>query len=524
MAVDDDVNSGARPSSDLNLSFGDPLYLHLDDTSRSPIVTIKLTGTKNYKMWSIAMTFALRNHNKLGFIDGTCKRESDNPSRANQWDMCNSVFLMGLDESYLAIRSNLLTREPLPSVKTAFSVISSEESHRNISSIVTTKPTATAFLAKTVDNNKKRFNNNNIHKGSGNSNSNNKGPNPNLKCTNCNKIGHIVDRCFEIIRYPAGYVKKNFNSYSRLVSSNNALVDPQSNGVSSNNATTSNSFVSLSSEQLARLMNLLNENGVSTANANMADFVIGNISVGWIVDSGGNDDSEATLMDEINNTHPEGTVFDETDFINEFYENSKFNIEIEELPVNTLRRSSRQTKLPSSLNDFVVEGKVKYGVEKVVNYAYLNLDNYCFISALNKSIEPNCYEEAILDSIDFNETFSPVVKMSIVRCVIASSVTNCWPLFQLDFNNAFLYGDLDEDIYMTIPKGFASKDNKNKVCKLVKSLYGLKQAPRKWNEKLVSTLKENDFVQSMNDHSFFTKSKNNKFIALLVYVDDIVIT
>ncbi|GJZ50618.1 ribonuclease H-like domain-containing protein, partial [Tanacetum coccineum] len=233
MAVDDDVNSGAGPSSDLNLSFGDPLYLHPDDTSGSPIVTIKLTGTQNYKMWSIATTFALRNHNKLVFIDGTCKRESDNPSRANQWDI-------------------------------------GEESHRNISSIGTTKPTATAFLGKIVDNNKNRFNNNNNHKGSRNSNSNNRGPNLNLKCTNCNKIGRIVDICFEIIGYPAGYVKKNFNSNSRLVSSNNASADPQSNGVSSNNAPTSNSLVSLSSEQLARLMNLLNENGVSTANANMA--------------------------------------------------------------------------------------------------------------------------------------------------------------------------------------------------------------------------------------------------------------
>ncbi|GKC25934.1 ribonuclease H-like domain-containing protein [Tanacetum coccineum] len=127
------------------------------------------------------------------------------------------------------------------------------------------------------------------------------------------------------------------------------------------------------------------------------------------------------------------------------------------------------------------------------------------------------------EDIDFDETFSHVIKISTIRCVIALSVTNNWPLFQLDVNNAFLYGDLDEDIYMTIPKGFASKDNKNKVCKLVKSLYGLKQTPRKWNEKLVTILKENDFLQSANDHSLFTKSKNNKFIALLVYVDDIVV-
>ncbi|GKA75309.1 ribonuclease H-like domain-containing protein [Tanacetum coccineum] len=69
--------------------------------------------------------------------------------------------------------------------------------------------------------------------------------------------------------------------------------------------------------------------------------------------------------------------------------------------------------------------------------------------------------------------------MSTVRCVIALSVTNNWPLFQLDVNNAFLYGDLDEEIYMTIPQGFVNKDN---------------------------------------------KTKNNKFIALLFYVDDIVVT
>ncbi|GKB96948.1 ribonuclease H-like domain-containing protein [Tanacetum coccineum] len=222
------------------------------------------------------------------------------------------------------------------------------------------------------------------------------------------------------------------------------------------------------------------------------------------------------------------------------------------MPVNTVRRSSRQTKLPTSLNDFIIEGKVKYGVEKVVNYANLNHESFCFASGLNKSVEPTCYEEAILDNnwidamnaeiealnknhtweitelpanrkaigIDFDETFSPVVKMSTVRCLIALSVKNKWPLFSLDVNNTFLYGDLEEDVYMTIPQRFADKDNKNKVCKLVKSFYGLKQAPRKWNEKLVVVLKENGFVQSAND--LFTKSKDNKFIVLLVYVDDIV--
>ncbi|GJX16835.1 ribonuclease H-like domain-containing protein [Tanacetum coccineum] len=207
------------------------------------------------------------------------------------------------------------------------------------------------------------------------------------------------------------------------------------------------------------------------------------------------------------------------------------------MPANTLRRSSRQTKLPSSLNDFIVEGKVKYGVERVVNYANLNHDNYCFVSALNKSVEPTCYEEAILDSNWIDAMNSEIEALNENHTWIITDLSperkaigNKW-IYKIKYKSS---GDIDrykprlvvkdEDIYMTIPKGFASKDNNNKVCKLVKSFYGLKQAPKKWNEKLVTILKENGFVQSVNGHSLFTKAKDNKFIALLVSVDDIVVT
>ncbi|GJT61231.1 ribonuclease H-like domain-containing protein [Tanacetum coccineum] len=90
-------------------------------------------------------------------------------------------------------------------------------------------------------------------------------------------------------------------------------------------------------------------------------------------------------------------------------------------------------------------------------------------------------------------------------------------------NNAFLYGDLEEIVYMTLPPGYFPV-NETKVCKLNKSLYGLKQAPRKWNAKLTAALLENNFVQSKSDYSLFTKSFGDVFIALLVYVDYIIIT
>ncbi|GJX21154.1 ribonuclease H-like domain-containing protein [Tanacetum coccineum] len=126
------------------------------------------------------------------------------------------------------------------------------------------------------------------------------------------------------------------------------------------------------------------------------------------------------------------------------------------------------------------------------------------------------------EGIDYEETFSPMVKMMTVRCLLNTVVSHSWPIFQLDVNNIFLYGDLDEIVYMKPPEGCFPLGNK--VCKLKKSLYGLKQAPRQWNAKLTSTLIENGFSQSKSDYSLYIKSHKGVFVALLVYVDDIIIT
>ncbi|GJR06022.1 ribonuclease H-like domain-containing protein [Tanacetum coccineum] len=259
----------------------------------------------------------------------------------------------------------------------------------------------------------------------------------------------------------------------------------------------------------------------------------------------------------------------------------------DEVQTPVLRRFERLTKIPVRLNDYVLNSNVKYGIEKYVKYSNLNTANLCFATSLNKSIEPNCLSEAMSDpnwveamnneiealnrnntwticdlpvgrkpigskwiwkikykasgdierykarlvakgfsqkeGFDYDETFSPVIKMSTVRCIIAIVVTNNWTLYQLDINNAFLYGDLYEDVYMTLPDGYNDK-NKSKVCKLNKSLYGLKQAPRQWNVKLTTALAKHGFEQSKFNYSLYTKQNGDKFIALLVYVDDIVIT
>ncbi|KAD4180455.1 hypothetical protein E3N88_29046 [Mikania micrantha] len=126
--------------------------------------------------------------------------------------------------------------------------------------------------------------------------------------------------------------------------------------------------------------------------------------------------------------------------------------------------------------------------------------------------------------LDYHETFSPVVKPTTIRVVLSMAVTHGWPLCQLDVQNAFLNGDLQETIYLRQPSGFVDPAKPNHVCLLHKSLYGLKQAPRAWFHRLSDVLYTLGFTGSKTDPSLFIYSSNGTTLYMLVYVDDIVLT
>jgi Reverse transcriptase (RNA-dependent DNA polymerase) len=120
--------------------------------------------------------------------------------------------------------------------------------------------------------------------------------------------------------------------------------------------------------------------------------------------------------------------------------------------------------------------------------------------------------------IDYTQTFSPVARSGTIRSIIAVAANEGMELLQFDVSTAFLYGQLDEDIYMEQPEGFS--DGSDKVCKLLRSLYGLKQAPRCWNKRIGDFLKSQGFVQSDADPCLYTKTTASGKIILGIYVDD----
>lgn len=120
--------------------------------------------------------------------------------------------------------------------------------------------------------------------------------------------------------------------------------------------------------------------------------------------------------------------------------------------------------------------------------------------------------------IDYEETFSPVVRFTSIRTMLSIAAKNRYTVKQFDVTTAFLYGDLEEEVYMKQPIGFS--DNSDRVCKLQKSLYGLKQSSRCWNIKFKTFIEEFGFVATESDPCVFISSKSDDIVILAIYVDD----
>jgi histone deacetylase 1/2 len=126
--------------------------------------------------------------------------------------------------------------------------------------------------------------------------------------------------------------------------------------------------------------------------------------------------------------------------------------------------------------------------------------------------------------IDYEDTFSLVVKIATIRLVLSIAVSKGWCLRQLDVQNAFLHGILEEEVYMRQPPGFENNEVPHYIFKLDKAIYGLKQAPRAWYSRLSLALQDLGFKASKSDMSLFIYNNDGIVILMLIYVDDIIVT
>ncbi|KAL2231405.1 UNVERIFIED_CONTAM: Retrovirus-related Pol polyprotein from transposon TNT 1-94 [Sesamum indicum] len=222
-------------------------------------------------------------------------------------------------------------------------------------------------------------------------------------------------------------------------------------------------------------------------------------------------------------------------------------------------RDRRQTRIPSRLRDFHTSLNIELGEPSSVEEAlksdkWLNAmneemkslkDNKTWIlvpKPKNASIvdckwlfkikqeNPIKYKARLVakgftqkEGIDYNEIFSPVVKYTTVRIILALTAYHDWELKQMDVKTAFLHGDLDENIYMYQPFGFSDTSKPDHVCLLKKSLYGLKQSPRQWNKKFDEFMLSLSFSRSNYDHCLYFKYVDTTPIFLVLYVDDMLI-
>nr|GEW61933.1 hypothetical protein [Tanacetum cinerariifolium] len=387
------VSSGSEEN---NIDQYDPLYLHSNDTNGVSIIGFKLESTENYKVWKAAISIEIHTKNKLGFINGKIKRPQEAVFSKNAktvwdeleetyskqdasvifnmhfmihslarsgaplseyyhkfnalWRQYDSLFLMGLDEVYAPIRSIILTTDPIPDVKGAFATLSRDESHRSTHShyVIKFGNGNTAFVARP---------NNRSNNWSGSNNQPRRLNRSNLVCTHYNMNGHTADRCFELVRYPSNF--QNNVGTNRGSASNNVV---------SRNKDHYNTFTD---DQYKRLMSLISEKSGSSR------FYSKDSSGDW---------------DEVG--HPDKRISEEA---------ACENLEIKILDDNInrqsaiIRRSTRKTSMPAKLSDFEVDTKVKYNIDRHVNYSKLSEENYNFSTNLNRISEPKTYNEAAND-------------------------------------------------------------------------------------------------------------------------------
>jgi Reverse transcriptase (RNA-dependent DNA polymerase) len=125
-----------------------------------------------------------------------------------------------------------------------------------------------------------------------------------------------------------------------------------------------------------------------------------------------------------------------------------------------------------------------------------------------------------VEGIDFNEIFSPVVRFETIRLMLTLAALEHWHITSVDVKTVFLYGELDEELYMEQPEGFKTKGQEHKVLHLKRAIYGLRQAALQWWKALDKSMASIGLKRLQSDSGIFVYKDKGDLVIAVVYVDD----
>nr|GEV93939.1 putative ribonuclease H-like domain-containing protein [Tanacetum cinerariifolium] len=195
-----------------------------------------------------------------------------------------------------------------------------------------------------------------------------------------------------------------------------------------------------------------------------------------------------------------------------------FDAKKPESEVNVSSSSSAQSRKQDDKTK--KEAKGKSHVESFTGYRDLSGEfEDCFD---NSSNEVNAVDMPDLEDITYFNDKDVVGAEADFNNLETSITEEGFMVYQMDVKSAFLYGTIEEEVYVCQPPGFKDPDHPDKVYKVVKELYGLHQAPRAWYETLANYLLENGFQKGKIDQTLFIKKQKGDILLVQIYVDDII--